>query len=120
MEYQRMKEHLQQKPFSPWLVDYNGRPLTQATVAKLIDGAVDQTFRSKLDRRALANLKLHSFRAAIPSELHRLGTQLTAAQRQMMGRWLSKSSYDRYVKSGPRDRFKVAQQVMQEIESSLL
>ena len=120
MAYQKMKEPLQQEPFAPWLVDYDGKPIIQSRVAKLINQAVSKTFAGTLDEETFARLKTHSFRAALPSELHRLGSQLTIEQRQMMGRWLSRASYDRYVKNNPKNRFQVARKVLEEIENNIL
>ena len=119
IKYQEMKSHLNQQSFSPWLIDFNGKPIIQSNLVKLIKRAVNETFRNTMNETALKDLHGHSFRSALPTELQFMRSSLSEEERKMLGRWLSTPAFLRYCKDKTNARFDTAIIVNQELSNSL-
>ena len=116
--YQSLKAEFNQCPQAPWLIDSNGKPITQQALLRLINTAVDQAFGGTHHKEYLQKLKGHSFRMALPTHMQEMAAALTKAERKMMGRWASDEAYQRYCKDIRGPRYNTAKKVIAHLKRS--
>ena len=109
--YQRMKMKLRPTAEAPWLIDYNGLPMTQRSLNALIDVAITKVYGDSEHMHFLKKLRGHSFRAALPTHMQTMGETFTSEEKRLMGRWRSESSYQLYCKNKTNSRLSIAKTV---------
>ena len=113
LAYQKLKRNLNPTPKAPWLIDYNGKPITQRALNAYIDKAIETTYGNTEHMHFLRKLRGHSFRAALPTHMQAMGESLTREEKKLMGRWLTEEAYQLYCKDKASNRLQIAKLVAQ-------
>jgi hypothetical protein len=116
-EYQRLKKGLKPRKDAPWLIDDEGRPITQQAFLKSVNTAIKLTYGNSKYASLMKALRGHSFRAGLPTHMQRMASVLTDEERRLMGRWMTEAAHKLYCKDRAKARFRVAKKVVQDLQS---